>query len=238
MTKIGTVQSELRLALEVAERQPPGAIYVVPVRLMACELPATLERYHCVDLFNSDGYQKLERTLKAVASRAPTTGESKPAPEDRVRRSIAKSQQALELCREIGEQRGEGEALLQLADDYQELGELRSAIHSGREAIHVFCASGYRAGEADAHFNLGHLLIDIGGFRVAKASFETALEIHTELSDTEMQLDAPHHVGQHVVKSSNSTPKGFATSTPPYRWPEVSNSSSKRRTSCSTAPYH
>lgn len=59
----GYMQKEVRAALDRAEEQPEGTIYIVPVRLDDCTVPKRLERYQWVDLFTERGYQKLKAAL-------------------------------------------------------------------------------------------------------------------------------------------------------------------------------
>jgi len=63
VTKAGYVQKEIRLALDVADEQPQGAIFVIPIRLEACEVPERLKDWQWVDLFSEGGYEKLQRAL-------------------------------------------------------------------------------------------------------------------------------------------------------------------------------
>ena len=42
-------QREVREALDIAKEKPFGAIYLIPVKLDACELPAPLQSYHWVN---------------------------------------------------------------------------------------------------------------------------------------------------------------------------------------------
>ncbi|MFF5496014.1 toll/interleukin-1 receptor domain-containing protein [Streptomyces aquilus] len=67
VTKTGYVQKEIGLVLDFADHQPEGAIYVIPARLEDCEVPERLQRWHRVDLFTQDGYDRLLKTLAAVA---------------------------------------------------------------------------------------------------------------------------------------------------------------------------
>lgn len=57
--KRGFVQRELKLALEEASNIPPNQVYIMPVRLDDCERPDPIERYHVLDLHESDGPEKL-----------------------------------------------------------------------------------------------------------------------------------------------------------------------------------
>jgi hypothetical protein len=77
INKEGYVQREIREGLEVAEEKPEGTIFIIPARLEECDVPGRLNRYHWVDLFAEDGYQKL---LRALARRAEKIGVKSPAP--------------------------------------------------------------------------------------------------------------------------------------------------------------
>jgi hypothetical protein len=65
VTKTGYVQKELKKALDVADEQPEGVAYLVPVRLEECDIPERLKRWHWVDLFEEGGYEQLLRGLRA-----------------------------------------------------------------------------------------------------------------------------------------------------------------------------
>lgn len=71
--KIGYVQSELRLALEAANLQPAGRIFLVPARLEPCSVPDQLSDWQSVDLFTERGWQRL---LAALRQRAAEVGAS------------------------------------------------------------------------------------------------------------------------------------------------------------------
>jgi len=62
-TKTGYVQKEIKFALDVADEQPEGTIFLIPLRLEQCEVPQRLSRLHWVDLFEATGYDKLVRAL-------------------------------------------------------------------------------------------------------------------------------------------------------------------------------
>lgn len=70
-TKSGFVQKEIRIALDVADEQPDGAIFVIPVRLENCAVPDRLSKWHWVDQFAPDGYARIYR---ALCERAATQG--------------------------------------------------------------------------------------------------------------------------------------------------------------------
>jgi hypothetical protein len=60
----GYRHEELRIALEKARLLPPGTTFLIPARLEKCDLPEILSRWQCVDLFETDGYQKLIRAFE------------------------------------------------------------------------------------------------------------------------------------------------------------------------------
>jgi len=63
VTKAGYVQKEIRFALDVADEQPEGAVYLIPVKLEDCKVPDSLNKWQWVNLFIEEGYQKLENSL-------------------------------------------------------------------------------------------------------------------------------------------------------------------------------
>jgi formylglycine-generating enzyme required for sulfatase activity len=69
VTKRGYVQKEIRYALDVADEQPEGAIFLIPLRLEECEVPHRLRPWQRVDLFHEKGYKRLLRSLRTRAKR-------------------------------------------------------------------------------------------------------------------------------------------------------------------------
>jgi hypothetical protein len=70
--KTGFVQKEVVFALDVADKQPEGTIYLIPVRLDNCEVPDRLQRWQWVDLYSPAGYSFAddERLIRALNERA------------------------------------------------------------------------------------------------------------------------------------------------------------------------
>ena len=60
----GFRHEELRIALEKAASLPAGVTFLIPVRLDKCDLPDSLHRWQCVDLFKADGFEQLIRVLR------------------------------------------------------------------------------------------------------------------------------------------------------------------------------
>jgi len=59
VSKEGYVQKELKMGLEILDRQPPGNIYLIPVRLDDCVVPQRFKRLHWINLFELNGMEEL-----------------------------------------------------------------------------------------------------------------------------------------------------------------------------------
>lgn len=64
VSKTGYVQKEIRTALDKADEQPEGAIYVVPVRLEECQVPQRLSKWQYLNLFEDGAYDRLLELFK------------------------------------------------------------------------------------------------------------------------------------------------------------------------------
>jgi formylglycine-generating enzyme required for sulfatase activity len=65
----GFRQKEVRLALDTAMEKPEGEIFIIPARLEECDVPESLSKWHWVDLFESDGIQRLILALRVRADK-------------------------------------------------------------------------------------------------------------------------------------------------------------------------
>jgi repressor LexA len=63
ISKTGFVQKEIRIALDVAEEKPDDTIFIIPLKLEACDIPQRLRRWQCIKYFEQDGFDKLMKTL-------------------------------------------------------------------------------------------------------------------------------------------------------------------------------
>ena len=63
ITKAGYIQKEIKQALDVADEQPEGTIFIIPLRLEECDVPERLQKWHWVNFFEESGYQRLVRSL-------------------------------------------------------------------------------------------------------------------------------------------------------------------------------
>ena len=62
--KVGFVQKEIKFALDVADLQPEGRIFIIPLKLEECDVPARLKSWHWINYFEADGYFKLQRAME------------------------------------------------------------------------------------------------------------------------------------------------------------------------------
>lgn len=67
INKIGYVNREIKYALDVADEQPEGSIFIIPVKLEECVIPDRLRTWQWVNYFESNGYERLMRALRARA---------------------------------------------------------------------------------------------------------------------------------------------------------------------------
>jgi len=89
ITKEGYVQRELRIVLDYADYNPEGTLYVIPIRLEACDPPRRLRPWQYADYFPVEGQARaFERLLVSLRMRAaglgipvtqPAAGERAPA---------------------------------------------------------------------------------------------------------------------------------------------------------------
>jgi DNA-binding response OmpR family regulator len=72
--KAGYLQKEIKHALDVADEQPQDAIFIVPLKLSACDVPERLRRWQWIDMQQRDGYQQLLRSLRRRAAEIQRNG--------------------------------------------------------------------------------------------------------------------------------------------------------------------
>ena len=64
----GYRQKEVRIALNEADMMPEGEIFIIPARLEECDnLESLRKKWHWVDLFKPDGYEKLMSALQSLS---------------------------------------------------------------------------------------------------------------------------------------------------------------------------
>jgi len=65
IAKTGYLNRELQYALDVAEEQPEGEIFIIPLRIEDCDVPDRLAKWQWVNLYDERGYERLLRALEA-----------------------------------------------------------------------------------------------------------------------------------------------------------------------------
>ena len=68
VNKAGYIQKEIKYALDVADEQPEGTIFLIPLKLEECEIPDRLRRWQWVNLLEESGYERLMRSLQHRAN--------------------------------------------------------------------------------------------------------------------------------------------------------------------------
>ena len=71
ISKSGYVHKEIKQALDAADAQPDGTIFLIPLKLEPCEVPERLKRWHWVNYYEESGF---ERLMKALQTRAGQLG--------------------------------------------------------------------------------------------------------------------------------------------------------------------
>jgi hypothetical protein len=66
-TRAGYLQKEIKYALDVADEQPEGAVFIIPIKIEECDMPVRLSRWQWINFQEDDGYGKLIRSLRARA---------------------------------------------------------------------------------------------------------------------------------------------------------------------------
>jgi hypothetical protein len=80
INKRGFVQNEIKQAIDVANEQPEGTNFLMPLKLEECKIPEQLSRWHCISLFEENGYKRLIDSLLIRANALEAERESPTAP--------------------------------------------------------------------------------------------------------------------------------------------------------------
>lgn len=62
------IQREVRYALDLADEQAEGAIFIIPIMLEECDLPGRLQNVQSISLSRENGYERLLKALRLRAS--------------------------------------------------------------------------------------------------------------------------------------------------------------------------
>lgn len=86
VAKRGFVQKEIVCALDAADEQPEGSLFIIPTLLEDCKVPERLKRWQWVNLSSSDGHEKI---IQALNNRATSLGKRKALKEHHLRSRVA-----------------------------------------------------------------------------------------------------------------------------------------------------
>jgi len=64
INKPGYINKELKMALDVADKQPENTIFIIPLRFEDCPVPIRLDRWHWLNYFEPKGFEYLIRALE------------------------------------------------------------------------------------------------------------------------------------------------------------------------------
>jgi tetratricopeptide (TPR) repeat protein len=71
VNKEGYLQKEIRTAVDFADEKPEGAIFLIPTRLEEVDVPRRLKDLQWVNLYETDGYERLVGALQERARKLP-----------------------------------------------------------------------------------------------------------------------------------------------------------------------
>jgi DNA-binding response OmpR family regulator len=69
VSRPGFLQKEIRHALRVADEQPEGEIFIIPLMLEPCEMPFSLRRLHRIHWWEDGAYERLLEAIQTKQSR-------------------------------------------------------------------------------------------------------------------------------------------------------------------------
>jgi len=78
ITKAGYVQKEIKYALDKAEEQPEGTIFLIPLKLEECDVPERLQRWQWVSLFEEKGHERLMSSLRFCTEKITSGSDPEP----------------------------------------------------------------------------------------------------------------------------------------------------------------
>lgn len=158
----GFRQKEVRLALEVAMEKPEGEIFIIPARLEECDALESLRHLHWVDLFETNGYEKL---MLALSLRAQT-----------VRANFRKDLTLKAGVREFTFA-GEEAKLNDLGIMLEERGDFAEAIKYYELALMLSIQMDDRKGQATILSNLASVSARVGDLVAASEYLQRALSM-------------------------------------------------------------
>ena len=197
ITKEGYIQKEIKFALDVADEKPGGAIFLIPARIVSCEVPERLRRWQWVNLFESNGY---ERLVSALRSRKEEV--------DRSHASDIASRHDARPADEVGRHIGGSSRPPSSEALRSRLCELVVGQNEAVEAI-VGLYEGYLAGMREPGRTLGNSLFlgptGSGKTRIVEATAETLFQT----SHAVLRIDCAEFQHSHEVAKLIGSPPGY-----------------------------
>jgi len=68
ISKTGYINKEIKFAFDKYDEKPDGSIFIIPAKIEECEIPERFRRIQWVNLFNTDGYEKLLKSFQESGS--------------------------------------------------------------------------------------------------------------------------------------------------------------------------
>ena len=141
INKEGFVQKEMRYAKEMALEKPEGSIFLIPVRLEACEAPRGLRFFQWVDYFGEKKEQSYGDLLESLKIRLEEKMRKEAAEKaKRAAEEYAQKKAAEELARKAAQEkaRAEAEEKLRLEAEERAWQELKEKIErEAREKVRL-----------------------------------------------------------------------------------------------------
>lgn len=94
--KTGYVQKEIKFALDVADEQPEGSIFIIPVKLEECDVPDRLSHWHWVNLEDANGYGRLVAALNRRADDLGTENDDTDSDNENIQGSLYDDEETVE----------------------------------------------------------------------------------------------------------------------------------------------
>ena len=95
ITKAGYIQKEIKIALDLADEQPEDTIFIIPIKLEECDVPARLRQFQWLEYYNPKSYELLRKSLLARAESAGILIHSKAKTPDTVLVLVKEDEDAL-----------------------------------------------------------------------------------------------------------------------------------------------
>jgi formylglycine-generating enzyme required for sulfatase activity/Tfp pilus assembly protein PilF len=219
------INKEFKLALEVAEKQPPGAISIIPLRLEECTVPEQFEKLQWANYFDEEDWQKLIRALETRASEIGLTIPSAENPPDPVKpaRTVIDDRLSLPKLRaqfrgaEIQQVWGDvitlGEAILALVPTDSDTQEKMATAyyclaqadqktgHYGGAMVKISMAIEFDSANADYFWERAVIYRDNGKQKDALKDFLKAIELEPEQAQFYFEAAKIYHQSKQVAKA-------------------------------------